>query len=723
MKKRVYIGTLSNWLLNCINFIKTHTMSTHTKQVNQTVVQMESPTLLTKLEQLDAQMKLAFPSSSKKANELTEIKSPTSFQSSNKPAIQSKNENKENINVNEKSIIDKMSKQIKISELKSNEQLLSSITKSVDITKNNNPSISTNASEPLDSVTTTATSNTLNVNNNTPATAKHLSAWKRTKILSKTLSSMEVVRVMKSKTASAQPSSTPTITPVLNSQSQNQNLKAKDNTENQLKKSSSGNILSTTGADNYHYLNSPLNQIKRRSQEEVSTELIANPAGRLSASSQTSIHNLNETGKANTQASSIKAALNNLNVSTGTYQIPDNYNTTIINQLNKNYLKNMQKQTKARSDWKSLKSKLIGLGRKESEDNSTNDKTIETSESLTSSANCNTSTTNQRKLSNSNPAADDGIICKKEDLLFLLRNSNLMNKKAKSNKPSLADVVVQLQENKARKTNSSTASNQQQICKDKISKNQSDLKENLVKTSTTSASSQINNKLNQSTVINNESNSILSTSIGKANSTNLTATKSKQTTSNGRVQFVLATSEQSTPTNSQTTTSTVTKIKSSLKKTTSSANSSIDKNQSNLLRQTKSNTINNSNLNLHKKKVKIFETDQDGIRKALMLQSVKDRNNNNNENLLNNDDESNDEKQIKINTQNENLEEEESNEELQTKIAWDEQNVVDAGVLGDAIASFLSSITKNPTSSNPSTTTYSATKPLATTEKKVSFKK
>lgn len=697
-------------------------MSSRRVNQNEAVVELESPTLLSKLDQLSAQMELAFPSntSKKDANDdnlptKSPIKQNQQTSSShlqlNKPAtssstaVQSKNENKENIDVNEKSIItdNEISKQTRT------EQQLDSAD-SVNSNKTNSNPISTTAnvaerqqSLPENKITTTQTSSSVNTSttttasnvntaNTTPSANKHLSAWKRTKILSKTLSSMEVIKVMKSRTANAQNISSATTTTATNNQQQlMQNLKLK-NDENQLKKSNSGNL-----ATDSHHLNSPLIQNKRRSQEEVgSTGLSAHRlSSSLSSSCQTSIHNLNESTKANTQVSNIQAALNNLSQNTGAYQIPDNYNTTIINQLNKNYLKNIQKQ-KARSDWKSLKSKLIGMAKKENEENTPNDKTTDNTES-TSANTTTTITTNQRKLSNTNQSTDDGIICKKEDLLFLLRNSNLRNKQRRSNKPSLADVVVQLQESKA---------------KDKVNqnKNQNDSTENLFKTTTSTPPGHQQNNLEQSKTLNYE-NSAAATSTTKTSLPTISSTGKGKQTSNGRVQFVLSSnSEQNTPTSSS---APVTKIKSSLKKTTSSGSSSIDK--SSLIRQTKSNTINNSNL--HKKKVKIFETDQDGIRKALILQSSKDRNNNN-ENALNDEDETNDENKIKINSENLELNEEHH------KVKWDDSNVVDAGLLGDAIQAFLSSITTS-TTTNPSSisTTTSTRHHLAPTEKKVSFKK
>ena len=670
---------------------------------------IESPTLLSKLEQLESQMKLAFPSSSRSDKNLAEIRSPKqqiassqpSSQSSSgvvqKPATQSKpakGDNKENKeNVNEKSISadDKIGREKQ--PLKSANGELKSPVPSGDRqadepAKSSQPAIKTSMTErdPMESTSAlvspqASTAPTVNTAPNASTILnttqiKHVSAWKR---VSKTLSTMEVIRVMKSRTAAAQASAS-------SSQPPQQSLRPKEAaTEGlSLKKSASG----TLAVSESHHLNSPSTQVKRRSQEEVSTGLSPNTP-RLSSSCQTSIHNLNEATKTQT---SLQAALSNLSGSSGTFhhQIPDNYNTNLINQLNKNYLKNIQKQ-KARSDWKSLKSKLIGLAKKEGEENAAGG--AEAPDSLVPSA----ANTVQRKLSNT-PAnqaspggqADDGIICKKEDLLFLLRNSNLMNKQRRSNKPSMADVVKQLQESKSRKGEAV------QQTKPSLPKNQGDSNESLIK------SSQFEGQTGHE-------NTPLSKAAGSAGSA-----KGKQSTSNGRVQFVLSGSaEPATPPNSS---APVTKIKSSLKKTSSSAGGSLDRGPNNLIRQTKSNTINNSNL--HKKKVKIFETDQDGIRKALMLQqSAKDRNNN--ENLLNDEEERAEENQIKINKQEEELAE--LNVQHQ-KLKWDEQNEVDAGLLGDAIQAFLSTITTNVPTNTHSAATFSTSKPLAT-EKKVSFKK
>lgn len=682
---------------------KRESMSTNPRKAlaNETTSSIESPTLLSKLEQLESQMKLAFPSSSRPDKHLPEIKSPQQTASSqplptSRPATQSKpakGENKENKeNVNEKSIsaddkIGRDKSKSATSELKSptpssdqqagrdNEATQNSQPIKVNVTERNTTESTSTLVSPQ--ATTTPTVNTAPTNAststvNTNAPIKHVSAWKR---VSKTLSTMEVIRVMKSRTAASAAQAV-----AATSSQPHHSLRPKDASEGlSLKKSASGSISES------HHLNSPSTQIKRRSQEEVSIGLAPNTP-RLSSSCQTSIHNLNEAAKTQT---SLQAALSNLSGSSGTFhhQIPDNYNTNLINQLNKNYLKNIQKQ-KARSDWKSLKSKLIGLAKKEDEENVV----VDASDSLATSA----TNTAQRKLINAaaNQAstggqADDGIICKKEDLLFLLRNSNLMNKQRRLNKPSMADVVKQLQESKSRKSDAV-----QQI-KTSLPKNQSD--ESLTKTTNVLEGSHENT----------------STSLSKTTSS-VGSTKSKPSTSNGRVQFVLSSNnEPATPTNSS---APATKIKSSLKKTSSSASGSMDKGANNLVRQTKSNTINNSNL--HKKKVKIFETDQDGIRKALMLQSVKDRNNN--ENLLNDEEEKTDENQIKINKQEEEEEDVELNVQHQ-KLKWDEQNEVDAGLLGDAIAAFLSTITTNvPTNA---AATFSTSKPLGATEKKVSFKK
>lgn len=698
---------------------KPKSMSTNASRrvlANETSVQIESPTLLSKLEQLESQMKLAFPSSRQERSP-PEIKSPNQPAASsqpNKPVTQSrsvKGDNKENVNEKSISAENKMGRDKQPKSANSEPKLPTPSSeqgaRSGDelAPSNNKPIIKTNVTErtsaestsalPLSpqATTTTPTANsqpsnssnapnsTTNVNTSTAAPIKHVSAWKR---VSKTLSTMEVIRVMKSRTAASasQVASTPASQP-------QQSLRPKEHATEvlSLKKSVSGNLAISEG----HHLNSPSTQIKRRSQEEVSSGLSPNsPAqSRLSSSCQTSIHNLNEATK--TQTTSLQAALSNLAGSSGTFhhQIPDNYNTNLINQLNKNYLKNIQKQ-KARSDWKSLKSKLIGLGtKKEGEENVAGD----APDSLTIPA---TNHPVQRKLSNSASQADDGIICKKEDLIFLLRNSNLMNKQRRSNKPSMADVVKQLQESKQSRKSDSLSTAQQLKDKTNLTKNQSDLNESLSKPSAAESQTSYENAPTSKTI----------NSTGPA--------KGKQSTSNGKVQFVLSGStEPATPTNSA---APVTKMKSSLKKTSSSAAGSLDKGSSNLVRQTKSNTVNNINLN--KKKVKIFETDQDGIRKALMLQSVKDPNNN--ENLLNDDEEEkNDENQMKINKQEEDLEED-LNVQHQ-KLKWDEQNEVDAGLLGDAIQAFLSTITTNAPTNNSST--FSTSKTLGASEKKVSFKK
>lgn len=685
---------------------------------SETGAQIESPTLLSKLEQLESQMKLAFPSARQERNP-PEIKLPKQPSSQpNKPATQSrivKGDNKENVNEKSISAENKMGrdKQLKSanSEPKSPTPLSEQGTKNGDgSAPSNKPIIKTNVTEqnpaectsalPLSPQATTSTTPTVNspppntpnatanVNTGTAAPIKHVSAWKR---VSKTLSTMEVIRVMKSRTAAsaAQASSASTAT---TSQPQ-QSLRPKGSAEGlSLKKSASG----TLAISESHHLNSPSTQIKRRSQEEVSSGLSPN-SPRLSSSCQTSIHNLNEATK--THASSLHAALSNLS-GTGTFhhQIPDNYNTNLINQLNKNYLKNIQKQ-KARSDWKSLKSKLIGLAKSQGEDGA-GDKS-DTPESLTTPSTnlvgrklSNSAAANQAAQSTGQSQGDDGIICKKEDLIFLLRNSNLMNKQRRSNKPSMADVVKQLQESKQSRKGDSPSAAQQLKDKTSLNKNQSDSNESLGKPGSVE---------NQTSY-----ESAPAGSLSKAiNSTG--PAKGKQGTSNGRVQFVLSSAtEPATPTNSA---APVTKIKSSLKKTSSSASGSLDKGSNNLVRQTKSNTINNSNL--YKKKVKIFETDQDGIRKALMLQSMKDRNNN--ENLLNEGEEKNDESQMKINKEDLDL-----NVQHQ-KLKWDEQNEVDAGLLGDAIQAFLSTITTNAPTTNAST--FSTSKTLSAAEKKVSFKK
>lgn len=697
-------------------------------------VQLESPTLLKKLDQLSAQMEIAFPSSSSKKDAeqdekisikqnqqkiaaslqplLNKVSITTTTNVRNSMVSQSinnntntrtnENENKENIDANEKttSIDDKINKQINEPKNFSIEHQL----RTVDSVKinNDNPVIRTiDKQNSNENTLTTQTTNSItnssvntvsstNVNiTNASTSNKHLSAWKRTKILSKTLSSM------KSKTlvTSAQ-NTTPTILTTTNTNQQMstiQNSKLKTE-EIHPKKLSSGNVEIS---DINHHLNSPLNQIKRRSQEEVSSSALstARLSSSLSSSCQTSIQNLNETSKLSSNQVAIQAALNNLNQNTGAHFIPDNYNTTIINQLNKNYLKNIQKQ-KARSDWKSLKSKLIGLGKKESDENVVNEnKTVESTIETGVNSTISSSNTNQRKLSNSNqPSENDGIICKKEDLLSLLRNSNLKNKQRRSNKTSIADVVLQLQENKV---------------KDKINQNKirNDFNEKKV---TSSCGYTNDNSNNQNKTINFENSSISTTS------TAISSSKNRQAL-NGRVQFALSSTssdEQNTPTCS---TPPTIKIKSSLKKTTSAtATSLLDKN--NLIRQTKSNTINNSNL--HKKKVKIFETDQgNGIRKALVMQSVKQKDrNNNNQNLSNDEEEIKSENQIKVD------DDDSFQNEEHLKVKWDDSNIVDAALLGDAIEAFLSSIT---THASTNSTSFSSTTPKnhITSEKKVSFKK
>lgn len=661
------------------------TNQSSSRRVNQSdIVQLDSPTLLSKLDQLESQMKLAFPLPTKKSSDdnlSKSIKSPSTLNKSSamkseqlkSPTLtQSTNLNENKENINEKSIkIDKQAKSSKTELISPMDvQKIQLSTPSKDIIKKPNestivdeinqqsPSISkiatsVNISPTSSNTITVSATNTTTTSALTNTSNKPLSAWKRTKILSKTLSS---INVMKSRAGAS-----PTVQTVQTVNNQH-NLKIKDDSENQLKKSSSGNLV----IDHHHHLNSPLNQIKRRSQEEVSSGLNVNTprlSSSLSSSCQTSIHNLNESTKVNSQAA-IQAALNQ---STGTHNIPDNYNTTIINQLNKNYLKNIQKQ-KARSDWKSLKNKLIGLARKESDE----DATVEQQNNKATDYQESTANTSQRKLSNSNQA-DDGIICKKEDLFFLLRNSNLAkNRQRRSNKPSLADVVVQLQESKVKKANTAGQDKAQ--------------------SSNDNPAKKVVSENNQSIQVHENNSSKLVNNFSK---------NKQATSSNGRVQFVLSNNEQNA--NASSSSTPTSKIKSSLKKTSSTASTNlVDKNQNSLTRQTKSNTINNMNLN--KKKVKIYETDQDGIRKALILQSVKDRNNN---------EKSNEEDELNDKNKSKNKEEDEENKEDENdyKVKWDNENIVDAGALGDAIAAFLSSITTNPPTANQSS------------EKKVSFKK
>lgn len=219
--------------------------------------------------------------------------------------------------------------------------------------------------------------------------------------------------------------------------------------------------------------------VARSARRSLESELVA-------SSSVRNIGSPNRSGGASPQAShcpslsdvlssraSIERAI--LLASAGSHQIPDNHNTTLINQLNKNYLKSICKQNKARNDWKSLKAKLTALRRRDSGEKadsaggqpapsssaSTSATGLQQSLPVTGSTtlsskrgsfetsgaganmpntSCSTIDTAARKMT----SQDEGIICRKEDLIRLLQSATPTKQGHRKPLKSISDVVLQL---------------------------------------------------------------------------------------------------------------------------------------------------------------------------------------------------------------------------------------------------------------------------------------